>query len=382
MGKGDIKTRRGKVFNHSYGVKRPREKKCKNKTKRDVEISNNGKNKKTKEAKVNEVKRQHYVPRTYLKHFSQERSNDFFINRLPIKDCKESNVSKTNIINVCVEKGLYTLPGNSVQERMFIENFYSDEIESHYNKIYNILTDSNKKTITPEERKLVISTVVTMLYRTTKWKNIHNDLMMRVFDQMYNLCEQTGKDYFIFEGEKISIAGKTLKEFHNAYKIENKPSQMLIQLDLAFKLIELRTLNDGIYVVRLEEEDQEFITSDNPVIYHKPGCQRTVPFDPKNILKLPLDNKHLLFLMPYANTQTSHIISRNMVKGNICFTEKLTSNYEQFCNAERFLLGKESALKAYLSLKEVSEKPMTDEEISKIKSFNDIAKTFEDLGLT
>jgi ribosomal small subunit protein bTHX len=35
MGKGDIKTRRGKIFNHSYGVKRPRKKKRKSKKKRD-----------------------------------------------------------------------------------------------------------------------------------------------------------------------------------------------------------------------------------------------------------------------------------------------------------------------------------------------------------
>lgn len=36
MGKGDIKTRRGKIFTHSYGVKRPRKKKCKNKNKKDI----------------------------------------------------------------------------------------------------------------------------------------------------------------------------------------------------------------------------------------------------------------------------------------------------------------------------------------------------------
>ena len=183
MGKGDIKTRRGKIFNKSYGVLRPRKgrkRKSMPKEKKTTNIED-----KQKEAKANEVKRQHYVPRAYLKHFSKERSNEYFINTLPIKDCKESNIGKTNIINVCVEKGLYTLPGNSVQERMFIEQFYSDKIESQYDRIYQILTDPNKKTVTPKERELIISTVVTMLYRTTKWKNTHNDLMMRVFDEMF-----------------------------------------------------------------------------------------------------------------------------------------------------------------------------------------------------
>lgn len=372
MGKGDIKTYRGKLTNKSYGVYRLRKKK------KGLNVSPDKNEKSTKQkssstnSKPNEVKRQHYVPRAYLKHFSKERSNNFFINTLPTKDCKESNISGTNIINVCVEKGLYTLPGNSSHERMFIEKFYSDEVEAHYGNVYNILTDPNKKTVTSEERELIISTVVTMLFRTTKWKNTHNNLMMRIFKELYFLCKQKGKDYFIFDGEKISIAGKTLNELHNAYKLENRPAQMLTQLDLALKLIKLRTLRDGIYVVKLEDKNHEFITSDNPVTYNKSEQHHIAPFDPKNILKLPLDSKHLLYLMPYADAQTSHIISRNMANDSICLTEKLISNYEQFCNAERFLLGSESSLKGYLALKDVSEKPITDEEYYKINSLNTV----------
>jgi hypothetical protein len=282
---------------------------------------------------------------------------------------------------MCLEKNLYTLLGSTVQQRMFIEKFYSDEIESHYDRIYSILTDPNKKTVSQEERQLIISTVVTMLYRTTKWKNVHNELMMRVFDNLFSLCEQTGKDYFIYEGEKKSIAGKTLKDFHNEYKLENRPAQMLIQLDLAFKLIQLRSLRDGIYVAKLEDGNHEFITSDNPVIYQKLGQEQTMPFDPENILKLPLDSKHLLYLMPYADKQTCHIISRNTANGAICSSEKLVSNYEQFCNSERFILGTESSLKGYLALKEVSERPITDEKFSKFSSFEEILKDFKDLGL-
>jgi hypothetical protein len=65
----------------------------------------------------------------------------------------------------------------------------------------------------------------------------------------------------------------------------------------------------------------------------------------------------------------------------MCFTEKLTSNYEQFRNSERFILGSDSSLNGYLATKEISEKPLTKEENLQYKSFGDLIKKGKDLGL-
>ncbi len=330
---------------------------------------------------ANEVKRQHYVPRTYLKHFSSERSGEFFIKTLPVDDCQEEKINEVNISKVCVQKDLYTMPGDTAEKRMLIEKFYSDNYETHYNSIYEMLVDPKKTTLNDEERELIISTVVTMFYRTTKWVNEHNAFISRIFEQAYFMCQQTGQDYFMLDKKQISIKGKTLEELQKEHKFENRPAQVLIQLQVALRLIKLRSLRDGIYVSKLSDGVSEFITSDNPVVYSNLQNEFHAPFDPMNIMKLPLDNNHMLFLMPYSEPDSKHILIRKNVTGTMCSIEKLTSNFEQFQNAERFLLGSNSSLKGYLKTKEASEKPLSDEENSKIKSFSDLLQNGRDLGL-
>lgn len=122
--------------------------------------------------------------------------------------------------------------------------------------------------------------------------------MSRVFYQMFQLCKQTGKDYFTFEGEKISIAGKTLEQFTKEFNEERQPHMILTQLEVAFKLINIRLQVDAITVVKLGEDNLEYLISDNPVIASNPRATRFAPFDPTNLLYLPLDPKHMLILIP------------------------------------------------------------------------------------
>ena len=140
------------------------------------------------------VKRQHFVPRTYLKHFGFEKGGEVFINVLPRLEKTSDKIFESNIKNVALKKHLYTLPGETVEQKMAVEKFYSEEFEQHYDDIYSILTDPNKTEISDEERELIISTVITMFYRTSRWISMYNDLMNRVFDRMFQLCEQTGKE--------------------------------------------------------------------------------------------------------------------------------------------------------------------------------------------
>lgn len=92
---------------------------------------------------ASEVIRQHYLPRTYLKHYSTERSGEFFIKAFPSADCRED--FRIERFKRLPSEDLYTLPGNTAEERMLIETFYSNNYEVHYNKTYEILIDPNKK---------------------------------------------------------------------------------------------------------------------------------------------------------------------------------------------------------------------------------------------
>lgn len=322
------------------------------------------------------VKRQHFVPRTYLKHFAQQKGDEYFINVLPAQESDKAKIFNTNIKNVALEKHLYTLPGETAEQQMAVEKFYSNEIERHYDQIYNILTDPNKSEITIEERELIISTVVTMYYRTTKWVNLSRELMRRVFERTYLMCEYTGKDYFMFEDEKFSIAGIPLEKFTDDFNKMRQPGMILTQLEVAIKLISLRIKNDSICVVKLCEDRLEFVTSDNPVIASNNNPERLMPFDASNVLELPLDSKHKLILMPECPEELRTRIFRRNSISPFSEIEKLTANYSQMQNSEKFIFGSTSALESYLLTKTESERPIAEGE-----KMEDIFKKLKELGL-
>nr|WP_294928998.1 DUF4238 domain-containing protein [uncultured Flavobacterium sp.] len=305
-----------------------------------------------------EVKRQHYVPRTYLKNFSNQRGDKYFIKVLPSVNCTEEAIYESSTSNICLQTGLYTLPGETEQQRMLIETFYSKNYEAYYNEVYEILTNPTKKTITEAERELIISTVVTMFYRTTKWINQHNTFFNRVLENAYTLAKDNGFDYFLFEKEKVLIANKTLEQLQKEYKYESRPSQVITQLEIALSLIKWRIEKDNIIVIKITD-DSEFITSDNPVIYSGPQGKSLAPFDAENVLKLPLDSKHLLLLIPHGNDDNKLNITRSERSGLMSESSKLTSNYSQFLNSERFLLGTDKGLKSYIYTKQETERPLS-----------------------
>ncbi len=329
------------------------------------------------------VKRQHFVPRTYLKHFGYESGDESFIHVLPRLEKTPDKIFESNVKNVALQKHLYTLPGETVEQKMAIEKFYSDELEKHYDQIYGLLTNSKQNSITDEQRELVISTVITMFYRTAKWLSQHNGFMNEVFRKAYSLCEQTGKDYFFFGERKISIEGKSLDQLTAEYNSEQQPFMVMTQLETAFKLITLRINNfDGIVVSKLGDESSEFITSDNPVSASNINHDHVMPFDPTNLLKLPLDSKHVVMIMPNGEKDTRNTIFRNELKGTMCESQRLSSNYQQIQLSERFLFGQKSALEGYLSTKEKTEKPLSAEELEvSTRKLEALKKQMKDLGL-
>ncbi len=329
------------------------------------------------------VKRQHFVPRTYLKHFGFDRGDESFIHVLPRLEKAPDKIFESNVKNVALQKHLYTLPGETIEQKMAIEKFYSDELEKHYDHIYELLISPDQRTITDEQRELVISTVVTMFYRTTKWLTMHNGLMNEVFQKTYSLCEQAGKNYFLFEGQKISIEGKSLAQLTAEYNSEQQPYMVTTQLETAFNLITLRINNfDGIVVSKLGDDSAQFITSDNPVSPSNVQHNHIMPFDPSNLLKMPLDSKHVLMIMPNGDKETKNTIFRSELKGTMCETQRLSSNYQQMQSAERFLFGEKSALEGYLETKEQTEKPLSAEDLERTKKgLEEITKKMRDLGI-
>ncbi|HLP51533.1 MAG TPA: DUF4238 domain-containing protein [Chitinophagales bacterium] len=296
----------------------------------------------------NEPIRQHYVPRAYLKNFAEWRSNEYYIHALPVADFKDDAIRSVNIRNVCLEKNLYTLAGETEEDRLIIERFYGQKFENHYGEFYGLLTDESKKNASESERRLIVSTVISMLCRTPHDLNNFNKSWDKVIEMIYTNCEELGTDEFEFQGHKMSIAGQTMEETKKNNKVLGKQTNVIKQLQNALNLIELRIQRDGLYVSRLDE-NYEFISSDNPVTMES-GAISSDLFNPNHILSLPIDTKHRLSLLPIAKETTKGMIVRNYSSKTDSHSEALVANNTQDKGAERFLLGSENGLRHYYNM--------------------------------
>jgi hypothetical protein len=303
---------------------------------------------------MSETKRMHYVPQTYLKHFAKEvikgSEREYFIDCLT-KD-KNDEIKSINIKNVCLENDIYTLPGETTEQRLYLENMYRKLYEDDYDKLYTLLTNKNIEKVTPAQRYEIIAFVVSMFYRNNSWKNSHNKLMDETYSKVFSLARDNGQESFFMEEQEISIAGKTLEAFQKESRKEDRPMIALIQAQKIFQLIRIRLRNDVVTVVNIQNDSFDFVTSDNPVSCQGEPSQWTMPFDPNNTLSIPIDNKNLLQLRPWANQLDRNMLGRMSESSIVAMASTLINNNFQFNQAERFVLGNETGLKRFLEQKE------------------------------
>jgi len=289
---------------------------------------------------ANETKSQHYVPRTYLKNFSVKRKKNYYICAAD-KD-NLCNILFSNIVNVCLENNIYTLKGETSEQRQAVEKFYSENIESNYQEVYNTLTDKDILTINKDMHYKIILTVITLLYRTSKLLHLHNDDRNKALERVFSLCKQENKDYFLFKEARYSIKGKTLKEIQNEFKKNEKDLEILTQLDVALRLAEIRCF-DGIIVTKVQPEDY-LITSDNPVILSNIQPGNIAPFDPENSINLPIDDSHVLTILPHSQKPGINRIIRHDPQSTMSHAKMISNNTSQLQNCFRYIIGNKKGL--------------------------------------
>ena len=306
---------------------------------------------------MGETKRMHYVPRTYLKHFSNatvKGPNDILyrIHAVSVPWLDDSQLKLLSITDVCLENDLYALPGQTPEERLFLENMYNELYEKNYDSYYTLLTDESREKISPLERRAIISFVVSMFYRNSSWGNAYNKLMDETYAKVFTLAEEHGNESFFMDDKEISIAGKTLKEFQKENKEKDRPMVALSQAQRIFELIRLRLINDVVTIVKLENTNLEFITGDTPVTFRDSSSKHPMPFDPYNTLSIPLDNKHLLQLRPWGHELDKDVIGRMDATSIIAEGTTIINNYFQAAQAGRFIFGTEPGLRMFLKNKD------------------------------
>lgn len=86
--------------------------------------------------------------------------------------------------------------------------------------------------------------------------------------------------------------------------------------------------------------------------------------------------------MPYGNDENKFNILRSERTGVMSESSKLTLNYSQFLNSERFLLGTQTGLKSYISTKIETERPLSVEEnLERDKIDSELKKMLKELKI-
>ena len=287
--------------------------------------------------KKSETKKQHFVPRTYLKNFGYKKNDDFYVNVIPKNQSIES-LFESNITNICAENYLYTLTGDS-ESRQLLENIYSNIFENEYTGLFEILTNDNIYEVTPENKKSIISAIITMFYRTKKWLNEINNFNDESLNKVYQICKQFNVDFYTdSNGNKIIIKGKSIEELKQMIKNQTRIPFVLTQLKTALRLIEIKQTNN-INVFKIEGKD-EFITSDNPVFGININKVQTIPFDIDNAYYLPISNKYLFSIFPNEDLPINNKIIRRVMSEN----QVKKMNKIQLINCNKFIIGSKSEI--------------------------------------
>lgn len=272
-------------------------------------------------------KHQHFIPRVYLKNFKNSKQSEL-INTFNKNTGKyQENLSITNI---CVEKDFYTLKHLKPEDKLALEEYFDIEIESKYEKVYNLLTKEKPNQITIDQKLEILNTTLSMYFRTPK---ILNQFLEKIDGFIQRLIDNKDVNEIEFHGVKIQIDGKTKDEIKKKIREHLKTGYLAIQLNLFKKFVNFK-ITDGITVIE-NSSGFDFLTGDNPVNFLNGEGNNEDIFNVNNSIYIPLDPKHCLFIAaPKLPKSTTEIFYQN---DNQFLT--LAVNSCTFDNAERWIVG-------------------------------------------
>ncbi|MEC1406880.1 DUF4238 domain-containing protein [Bacillus halotolerans] len=166
--------------------------------------------------------RQHTIPKTYLKHFSENQETIY------LYDLNKEEIRQQSIASVSIVKDFYTVVDVDEQEKLYdLEHFLAESIEPIYNPTIQHLED-NQFLINKEEFSYFIAA------QYLRSPRIKKQILNEIYDAVIN-----GKSGEIFKDEDIKIFRKefiqdgntlTLKEFLQQRE-ENEGISIIAEID-------------------------------------------------------------------------------------------------------------------------------------------------------
>jgi hypothetical protein len=292
---------------------------------------------------MNAPKRQHFIPKSYLKNFAEGHDDKYFV-EAKLKDEASPKEKLLSIKDICVDKNLYTLPNIDGDDKYAIEKYYAQNIDAVYPKVYDMLIDPYVLYISPDQRKQIIMTTMSLFFRTPKFLNSNNHKNEVILDYaVKHHQDKNGNIKFKFKDNEFDFHVNDLDIIKTKLAVKTKLKFLKEHLEDWHKFVGFK-FNAGLSVFRMYE-DFNLITSDNPVIMHSISNNPFDVFDPTNMISLPLDNKHYLTIFP--NTEPA--LTDRIFRGDRDKTFGLTTNLDIERNSEDWILGKPKTITNHIA---------------------------------
>jgi hypothetical protein len=276
----------------------------------------------------NQTKRQHTVPKCFLKNFSDSGHS---LHKRTKKDLTPDELKRelnkpTPLKTATTIDDFYTLrTGN---DPMLVETLiYANEIENRYPEIYQLLIDPNREGYDMMERTWLLTCLLSMHCRTSKqFRYFESILPEDVKDEIDNIRE----DY------KVYHVNEVLTKVIEAHQ---------------FKRIIVLKITDN----------SEFITSDNPVLIIGNENGESVlknheyreQFNRENIIAIPIDKKHCVVLTHTKDRNgirmDDKLFYNKIERKDITANEVYQTNWFMLDSADKYYYGSEKYMKAYFN---------------------------------
>ena len=197
----------------------------------------------------------HYVPRSYLKGFT-ERAESPYIYRYE-KGSEE--VIRSNISNVGQETGFYSHE---------VERFLADKIESPTNQVLTAIR--NRQPITLEDRHILVGYMVVMMIRVPRSKEDRINWLKQNMDPYLNNLENDLKQLSESHPDKRDIINRRLQELARL-RAEGKPKPEAIwYAEMSPEdYPSVRWALENMTWQFLTRKEDTFLTSDNPFFFFR-----------------------------------------------------------------------------------------------------------------
>jgi len=291
-------------------------------------------------AQKNNPEHQHFIPRSYLKNFAEHKKDKKYVDALDLATQKKIY---TSIKDICVKAGLYTMPNNQASDKYILENYYAKSVDDAYPEVYDLLVNKNITTISKRQKHKIIYTLMSLYFRTPKFLHGMNKMTDSILDSALLMTPQDVSEIKLdWDGNPFVFMRDEIDDIKKQHREKNRQAFLSTHVKQWHDFVKYKS-QCGVSVFQIEGEI-DLITSDNPVLIHSSSGNRFHLFDPSNVIQVPLDRRHFLYVFPNDEEPGKDKLFRGIRDKWFA----LTSNIQVQRNAEKWIIGFPGSVEKHL----------------------------------